>query len=323
MRRFIGTRSTANYRSAVAALRCISPFDPTLRARRSLSRVLARGLLPRNLEPLTYAFEELLGESAASARRLIHDWFFYRHLESESWLGARRQKPGMLLDAARIGGYLDASPRGVLVATIHLGDYLEGLRQLRLAVSVPKPVLVVRRRAWSEIEARAFARIASSDLPMTVVRTGDGAAMSVVRALRRGDIVVALYDLPRQFGGTVEVDFFGRRAQFVRGPAEIAVLGHADVLPLFTHYDADGVSVAEAQPVIAAAPCRASERAARTQAIAQRLCALAQRQIRAHPSQWSHWTFVRELLGDADNTAVGGVISAGPMSHTWRGRKTQ
>ncbi len=263
-----------------------------------MSRVLALGLLPANLEPLTYAFEELLGESAASARRLIHDWFFYRHLESESWLGARRHKAGALLDAARVGGYLDACPRGVLVATIHLGDYLEGLRQLRLALSAPKQVLVVRRRAWSEIEARAFARIASSDLALTVVRAGDGAAMSVVRALRRGHIVVALYDLPRQFGRTVDVGFFGRRAQFVRGPAEIAVLGQADVLPLFTHFDADGVSVTEAQPVIAAAPCRASERAAMTHAIAQRLSALAQQQIQAHPSQWSHWTFVRELLGE-------------------------
>ena len=81
----IGTRSTANYRSAVAALHRLAPLDPTLRARRSMSRVLARDLLPANLEPLTYAFEELLGESAASARRLIHDWFFYRHLESDSW----------------------------------------------------------------------------------------------------------------------------------------------------------------------------------------------------------------------------------------------
>ena len=89
----IGSRSTANYRSAVAALQLLAPLDPTLRARRSLSRVLARRLLPTNLEPLTYAFEELLGESAASARRLIHDWFFYRHLESDSWLDARLGLP--------------------------------------------------------------------------------------------------------------------------------------------------------------------------------------------------------------------------------------
>lgn len=259
-----------------------------------MSRVLAHRLLPENLEPLTYAFEELLGESQASARRLIHDWFFYRHLESVSWTDPRHRPRSVLRDAARVGDYLSACPRGVLVATIHLGDYLEGLRQLGPAMSTTKRVLVIRRRAWSEIEERAFARLASRQVALTVVRAGDGA--QAVRALRNGDIVVVLYDLPRRFGRTVEVGFFGRRAHVVRGPAELAVLGHADVLPLFTHYDADGVSVTVAQPVIAATASRRYERAARIATITQRLCTMAEREICAHPSQWSHWSLVRELI---------------------------
>jgi lauroyl/myristoyl acyltransferase len=68
------------------------------------------------------------------------------------------------------------------------------------------------------------------------------------------------------------------------------------VLPMFTHYDTDGVAVTEAKPVIVARACVASERAARIADLAQRLCALAEQQIRAHPSQWSHWTFMCELL---------------------------
>jgi predicted LPLAT superfamily acyltransferase len=296
MPRFIGTRSTANYRSAVAALQHIAPMDPTLRVRRLMSRVLARGLLPPNLEPLTYAFEELLGESAASAQRLIHDWFFYKQLESASWIGARESTRGVLLDAARVGEYVNGCPRGLVVATIHMGDYLEGLRRFREVLSSAKRVFVIRRTAWSEIEERAFARIASPDFAVTVLRTGRGAAMTAIRELRRGHLVVVLFDLPRKFGRTIEVDFFGRCAHFVRGPAEIAALGNADVLPIFTHYDADGVSVAEAMPVIPAQAFVPSERAARTADIAQRLWASAERQIRAHPSQWSHWSFVRELL---------------------------
>ncbi len=296
MRRFIRTRSTASYRSALAALQRVSPLDPTLRVRRSMSRLLAHRLLPTNLEPLTYAFEELLGESRASARRLIHDWFFYRHLESVSWTDPRHRPRSVLHDAARVGEYLRACPRGVLVATIHLGDYLEGLRQLGLAMSTTKRVLVMRRRAWSEIEERAFARIAEPSIALTVVRAGDGA--QAVRALRNGNIVVVLYDLPRRFGRTVEVGLFGRCAHVVRGPAELAVLGHADVLPLFTHYDVDGVSVSTAQPVIAAITSRASDRAARIATITQRLWTMAEQQISAHPSQWSHWSLVRELVHD-------------------------
>ncbi len=271
-----------------------------------MSRVLAHRLLPKNLEPLTYAFEELLGESHAAARRLIHDWFFYRHLESVSWTDPRHRPRSVLRDAARIGDYLSTCPRGVLVATIHLGDYLEGLRQLGLAMSTTKRVLVMRRRAWSEIEERAFARLAEPSIALTVVRAGDGA--QAVRALRRGDIVVVLYDLPRRFGRTVEVGFFGRRAHVVRGPAELAVLGHADVLPLFTHYDADGVSVTAAGPVIAAIASRPSDRAARIATITQRLWTMAEQEISAHPSQWSHWSLVRELVHEGVHERADEVV---------------
>ncbi len=296
MRCFIGKRSTANYRCAVASLQRISSLDPTLRVRRLMSRALAHRLLPPDLEPLTYAFEKLLGEPTASARRLIHDWFFYRHLESVSWTDARQQPRGVLLDAAHVGNYVNACPRGVVVASIHMGDYLEGLRRLRLTLSTSKRVFVVRRREWSEIEERAFARIASGDLDVTVLRTGRGAAINAIRELHHGNIVVVLYDLPQQFGRTIEVEFLGRRANFVRGPVEIALLGNADILPIFTHYDTKGMSVVEAMPVIAIQPAGLRERARRTADIAQCLCTLAERQIRAHPSQWAHWTFVRELL---------------------------
>ena len=78
---------TAKYFSAVAALHCIAPLDPTLRARMRLARGFARTLLPSNTGPLRYAFEELLGETTDAARRLLYDWFFYRQLESRSWTG--------------------------------------------------------------------------------------------------------------------------------------------------------------------------------------------------------------------------------------------
>ena len=164
------------------------------------------------------------------------------------------------------------APRGVLVATIHLGDYLEGLRQLRLALSAPKRVLVMRRRAWSEIEA---ARICANRIVRSRV---DGRA----HRRRRGHIGGARIATRRHRGGVVRPAAAvrpHRRGRLLR-PARtvrarsgrIAVLGHADVLPLFTHYDADGVSVTEAQPVIAASAVRVRRNARRAIAtIAQRL----------------------------------------------------
>jgi len=304
--------SIVKYSSAISALQQIVPLDPTVR-RRLLARGLARVLLPADLGPLRYAFEELLGEPTASAQRLLYDWFFYRQLEARSWIDSRSHDGGgMLMDAQRIGEYLTSCTHGVVIATIHLGNYLEGLRQLRFALPSRRPVFVVRRTQWSDVEARAFARIASGDLALTVLRTGRRAAAIAIRELRRGSVVVVLYDLPLRFGGTVEVEFFARRASFVRGPAEIAMLGEADILPIFTHYDhTTGVSRVEAMPVVAARSVPAAQRQHRIVEIAQRLVTLAEQQIRRHPSQWAHWLLIHELvLKSARHRSDVGVISA-------------
>jgi lauroyl/myristoyl acyltransferase len=234
-----------------------------------------------------------------AARRLLDDWFFYKQLESESWSKGRASR-GWLLDAQAVGAYLNECPRGIVFATIHLGDYLEGLRQLLGSVG-QKQVFVVRRRAWSELEQRAFARIAPKGLVWTVLRTGRGAAATAVRELRRGNVLIVFFDLPYDFGPTVEVDFFGQRAHFVRGPAEIALLGEADVLAVFTHYEESG-SVVEAMPVIAARPCARETRARRVEEISQQLCKWAEQRIRRYPTQWANWLWIRELMmGSAEH----------------------
>ncbi len=246
-------------------------------------------------EALTYAFEELLGESKVAARRMLNDWFFYKRLENASWAGARTRRGGSMLDAAAVGAYLSECPRGIVIATIHLGDYLEGLHQILMRVR-KKHVFVVRRKAWSESEQRAFARLAPKDLVWTVLRTGYGAATTSIRELRRGNVLIVFFDLPRSFGPTVDVDFLGHRASLVRGPAEMASIGYADVLPVFTHYTQTGGSIVEAMPVIAA---RSSARAARgrqVEEISQRLCKWAEQHIRRHPAQWANWLWIHEML---------------------------
>jgi lauroyl/myristoyl acyltransferase len=251
---------------------------------RGPARWLARGLPARRIEPIRCRFEALLDEPSAAARALAFDWFFYRQMEVSSWDDTSR-RAGVLRDAERVGAYLQDCPRGIVVATIHMGDYLEGLRQVRLVAPLERPVFVLRRRGASGAELRAFAHVAGA-APVTVLRRGD-ALPAAVRALRRGAVLIALFDLPGRYGRTTPVTFFGRPAWFVRGPAQLAVLGRADVLPLFCHYDHTLRPVAEAAPVIAAG-C--------AQQITQHLCALAEQRIRARPAQWAHWSLLDELL---------------------------
>jgi predicted LPLAT superfamily acyltransferase len=290
----------AGYFATTATLQRWAPFPRAGRVQRALSRLVAAPLLSQRVAALQCCFEVLLGETSAAARELVYDWFFYKQLERGSWAGTAGGRDGsVLLDARRVGAYLDQCSRGIVVATIHMGDYLEGLRQLRLACVVERRVFVIGRREWSEAQQRVFDRIYGADTELTVLRRGNRSAATAIRELRRGAIVVVLYDLPARYGRTAAVDFFGRAANFVRGPAELAVAGGADVLPLFCHYDDDGAAIAQIMPVIPALAVGGGERAARVVIVAQRLCALAEAQIRRHPSQWAHWSLVNELI-DAD-----------------------
>lgn len=258
-----------------------------------IARRLARFLPARRVEPLRCRFEALLGEPTATAHALALDWFFYKQLEASSWLDGGCNT-GVLHDAGRIRAYLHDAPRGVVIATIHMGNYLEGLRQLRFVTPPGRPIYVLRRRDADQREQGAFARVGGSSA-LTVVRNGHASLTTLVRALRRGAMLVALYDLPARYARTVPVVFFGRPAAFVRGPAELAVLGNADVLPLLCHYDASLTPIASAAPILAA-PSEPGVRAARTAALTQQLCDLAEAHIRAYPSQWGHWSLVDELL---------------------------
>jgi len=166
-----------------------------------------------------------------------------------------------------------------------MGDYLEALRQLRLVAPVERPIYVLRRGRASAAEQRAFARVAGA-ASLTVLRGGESLG-AAVRALRRGALLVALFDLPARYGRTAPVTFFAHPARFVSGPATLARLGRADVLPLFCHYADDLRPVAEAAPVFAAS---CAEHAT------QQLCALAEQRIRARPAQWAHWSLLDELL---------------------------
>jgi lauroyl/myristoyl acyltransferase len=74
----------------------------------------------------------------------------------------------------------------------------------------------------------------------------------------------------------------------VTGPAELAVLGHADVLP-FTSSCQKGQSLAQFEQPI---------RAATVAETAQKLCDIGSNYIYKNPEQWQHWFHVPEMLGE-------------------------
>ena len=118
-----------------------------------------------------------------------------------------------------------AEKRGVIVITLHFGNWDMGAAGL---AAYGYPVNVIAE-TFPYPQMNALVQGSRSHLGMKVIpiqKVGPG----IIRALRRGEILALLIDVPEP-GGTVSVDFFGAPIEVPAGPARIALRTGAKVMP--------------------------------------------------------------------------------------------
>jgi lauroyl/myristoyl acyltransferase len=199
-----------------------------------------------------------------------------------------------------------AAGRGVIFALPHSGNWdaagvwlVEELRRLG-----HEPVFTtVAQRLRPESLYRRFVGYREA-LGFEVVAAEDGstAHRALTRRLRGGGVVSLLVE--RDFTATgVPVRFFGEPARFPAGPARLAALTGALLVPVFSGFTARGWTLELAEPVPVAG--RAGVPAA-LQAQADALAAM----IRASPQDWHAlqpvWTADRAAAGDRQPDPVAG-----------------
>jgi lauroyl/myristoyl acyltransferase len=173
-----------------------------------------------------------------------------------------------------------AEGRGVLIVLMHFGNWDMG-----------GPALVDRGYKVNVI-AQTFA---DEKLNETVVMArqvrgmkvipAEHAALGIVRALRRNEILGILIDRPMDEGG-VEVNFFGCPTVVPAGPARIALRTGARVLPaaLVRASGTNDVTLALVDLDVRVTPTGDMERDVRE--LTRRILESHERFIKAYPDQW-------------------------------------
>jgi lauroyl/myristoyl acyltransferase len=118
-----------------------------------------------------------------------------------------------------------AEGRGIIFITLHFGNWDMGGAGL---AAHGYPVNVVAE-TFEYQRMNALVQGSRRHLGMKVTPI-DKVGPSIVRALRRGEILALLIDVPEP-GGTVSVDFFGAPINVPMGPARIALHTGARVMP--------------------------------------------------------------------------------------------
>ena len=185
------------------------------------------------------------------------------------------------LDAAALEAPL-AAGRGVVSVSAHFGNWELGGVLLRRLTSHPLSVVVMREPDDEVHQLRHDLR-AALDIDTIEVRSALETGLRVRSLLKKNRVVALLVD--RHLGkDRVAVQFFGRRAFFLRTPALLAQSAGAPLMPVFVYRDRDDRFVIECGPVIDVAAD--GDREAAIQRAMQQVAAIFEEQIRLRPYCW-------------------------------------
>ena len=175
----------------------------------------------------------------AERERLVDEVFRHFAICFADLISTNREaRPERLL--ARIEGdehllAAEAEQRGLVLVTAHLGNSELGGRLLAARVRRPTHVVVA-----AEADAGVERFLRGGPAPVHFVRRGDPtAALPLVAALRRHEVVALQGDRALGTRGDVLVDFFGEPAPFPLGPFLLARAAGAPVVPAFCLLERD------------------------------------------------------------------------------------
>ncbi|MDP1932636.1 MAG: hypothetical protein Q8L60_14375 [Gammaproteobacteria bacterium] len=235
----------------------------------------------------------LLHEPEQVARAILREFRFHseynfakRHLHLHGLPGSQQYLESFVWpEKEDYIAYIAAQPGSRVLVTIHMGDFLGAFRCIAALANPRRGAISLRRE--QETDREKDYRVGER-LDHKVLRHGQYNPISIVGALRKGDHTLAiLFDLRDEFGETVAARFFGHQARFVKGPAQLAIMGKAPILPFVT-FERNGCNHIELETVIDTRLLSAESLMDATSRITQQLVTLAEKWICRTPEQWKY-----------------------------------
>ena len=254
------------------------------------------------LQQLSALFEVALGESPSRAHELAVAWVLYRKVSARYWREAadislresmQRADSISMQDKSLLQHFLRSHCEGIVLLTIHMGDYLHSLLKI-LALVERRTIVILRRKGWSQDEQNAFGKLHLIGHDVDIIRHGPAASRSIAKALRAGSIAILLYDLPKRWGKTYPVRVFNHRMHWAMGPLQLAMMGKASVVPFYTFNTTQGC-VCELEPVRDYRQV-GGDKSSLLHTEMQFMAATAEKYIKNNIIQWDHWGLVPEMV---------------------------
>lgn len=184
--------------------------------------------------------------------------------------------------------------RPLLLATLHLGNYLHHLLALAPHLSWLGRVTLLRRTRDVQLEAPLLAWAESLGLQLRLLHSGEHPGRTALRALQQGEHVLLLYDIPPSFnvGRTVKTTLLGYPAALPAGPALLCRATGALLWPFCVMPEGRRLILESLDPF----PVISNEA---VEAVTRALARFAESTILAAPGQWLLWAHLPEIWSRA------------------------
>jgi len=245
-------------------------------------------------------FSHFLGESKRESGALARQWL-RRHRESQSQFVMASFSPTeecrlrageiVMIDQLPVSHFINRCDSGVVLSTIHMGDYLHATLRLFSSIN-PREVLILRRQAWTEA-AQATSKVGDFGHQVIPVIANPEAARTLLQGLRRGAIVVMLYDLPSRWGATKTVQVLDHPMRWVCGPSQLAMITRSCMVPFYC-FESGGTPHCEFGAVRDYRKPRSSH--ITVQSEMQAMASAAETYIRRFVTQWENWRLIDEMI---------------------------
>lgn len=190
------------------------------------------------------------------------------------------------------------SDRPILIVTMHMGDFQLGfLKLVEVCSPLKRQLSVFKMSAEDEREdilLKAFGRFGA--YPQVLRANKEGGRLAFL-ALRSGHIVAMTIDLEVSVKTRSAVNFLGHPCYMQNGPATIALINRALILPVINFTEKSGQRVVKVHPYIDTLDVFTSlPMVKRVDLLTQQLAEQLEIWIRTWPSQVQAWFAIADTL---------------------------
>lgn len=187
--------------------------------------------------------------------------------------------------------------RPVLLITMHMGEFQLGFLKLAASLRSKRNIFAFKISERNADEDALFAAFARESQHIEPLRAGQDGGRRAYLELRKGNVVMMTVDLEVHVTSRSTVEFFGRPCQMQNGPATLALLTGAVIVPIINYTDAAGVDTVRVEtPLDTKAQFTGEPPRAIIDRLTQQIATLMQTWIAIDPTQVHAWSAIAETI---------------------------